>query len=286
MPQVITPMLEQEHKDLTLDPNQTTYALTELGKVREGLSILASEIYKVQQGALDTIDSSLIQNILSLAIMVSDSVATRLGAPVHNPSEEAALRKALRNANGQIARLEDKLGRKFEPSDVATAYNRLCNLVNAWWSHEGLGWAKDFSLASRGTFQVTLSCSVSSVGLCYSENPVDAEAKNVALIKRWCEAGAHLVSTRRSADGFMVDTQESREALLAAIKAALPSARVEKFVSVGMSSSELRQSKEQYPELQLSAMPCTIREVSLWIRDLEDVAALEAKPYAKNADEL
>lgn len=269
MPVEIEFMPEPEEKSLSVSADQLALAQKELGNMAMAVSALRESF----KPGTTQVENSEVVVYLGALHRCSDDLAKRLGTSIREVNEVDRLTASLRKANLEIHRIESLAGAAVSPSTVQLGITNLANLMRAWWRKEGFGHISNLSFGENGSLEAELSFQP-SVGMLdmLGEEPVTGRLR----------AAEHLVSLQNrgyvlyhAADRHaqVLDCDRTRKAAEANIMERFPSAYIWNM------SSRLITGKSRIENESLPGARQALTSVTIRIRKLEDVKALEQLPY-------
>lgn len=185
-------------------------------------------------------------------------VARLFGVETDGVAKQEERYAALRRANGRVRELEELLGQGASAQQTAAALKTLAKRLNQWWDQEGFGHISEMRFTDGGHLDVTFSCHLfGAFRLLDSPTPVSDKQRRAQWLQSLSERGYDVVDDEGSRDMELLDTDASRAVLLQLFAKHLPSSRVIAFTNHSNRKGAF-----------------TMRDVRLYIYDLEDVAAL------------
>lgn len=245
-----------EGQERALSADQRSVLIRELTKDLSATKTLLDMVAKESEGPLDL---SFAHTLMRSKEFCMEGACKALGVTLDTVEEQRVRNLKLRQANLRIHELEQRLGQQGSLEQLTAMLRVLGDKLDAWWDTDGFGYISDFEVSKHGGVKAKFSCSLfgsmmGAVGM--SENPVSEKEAHARWLASLRERGLELMDSRRRGEPALLDNDNNRKIILSMIQSRIPSARVT--------------STENYFENGQA----TLRSITVFIAELEDVAAL------------
>lgn len=237
--------------DITAD--ETAVLLEKLSSVRTGLHTLA---YQLGQ---KTLSKDLVRTVLCLTEFMVADASKVTGVPTQSQDEIEARFSSIRAANMRIHELEKQLGETLNPEVAGHTIKGYAQKMRRWWRTHGFGYIPELHFDDYGHCCVKLSCSLSRYDSSFSSNPVTDKSNREVWLEDLKRRGYEMHAEHGARKEDLVDTPLARELISHLVATHLPSARITQ-IDTKVSS------KGAY----------LLRDIHLYVRDLGDIARLDA----------
>jgi hypothetical protein len=209
---------------LLLDPDNTASSLKSLKEIVSALNFLHEQIKKGEVSVSNR------HNILSITRSELRYLEKYLGAEADLKQENDLKQNLLRQANMEVARLREELGKGVTVEAIGSKIYQLDRTIYEWWQELGFAYSKaTFQSHSRGaSFGVEFSVRVERHIGSHEEKPITAKAKIDATREA---LGQQLEIVYDGDEPHVVDNPNNRAWLTNKFQERFPTAKVWKWES-------------------------------------------------------
>lgn len=220
------PVLELSADDAAVLERELGHAAMAIATLREGI-------------ASGRMEQGFARNVLYVLESTLAEACRVTGISTDTAAERDERYAMLRAANLRVRELEQQLGQSVGAVALKQGVKAYADAIKAWWDEDGFGYVSEVQFGAYGSCQLTLSTGLrGKCSFSWSKTPVSDEEARRNWVQELEAAGFELTFEDGRDDGEVLDTPASREALLALIAAALPSATVTRIESRALRSGQ------------------------------------------------
>jgi hypothetical protein len=250
--------LPENTSTVVLDADQKAVVVKEISEIIGGLSYVAQLVEK------DSLQFSLGQNVLRIAEDGLANLSKVTKIDTDGLAEREQRYGMLRAANARIRVLEQQMGEAVGAVHIQMGIQEFGKKLDSWWDLEGFGHISDMNFTKHGHCEVMFSCMLfGTFSLTGSQKPVSDKGRFALWRESLQERGFVLKDDPREKDS-VVDCDASRQTLCKLFADRLPSSQVIEINNHGNRDGVF-----------------TMRDVKVFIRNLEDIMNLPQGPQAE-----
>ena len=226
---VLSPFATTENhssdKPLLIDADQTAVAVETLKTMIGGLTFLHELLAK------GTATVGTRHNTLSIARHGLNKIEDLLGAKDDQSQEEALKKNLLRQANTEVARLREELGKGVTVEGIGSKLHQMQQHMYHWWQNQGFSYSEMTLNPSHSgaAFHVKFSVNVDRHVSRYAEKPVTAKIKKDA---KMAALGEQLQLVHNDQEPYVLDNENNRTWITNLLKARFPGCSIWKWESI------------------------------------------------------
>ena len=222
------------NEPVVLDADTQASALKKIQSAYGALNFLNEMITK------NTLTKSIRNNTLSVTSHDVKDLIKSLGGDEDLKQEDDLRLKMLQNANAEVHRLTEELGKGVTKEGIGVKIGQMCKEVQDWWSSLGFGHSKGTITGWRNCASMTMefNCHIDMFMSTMEEKPI---SKKAALKERQEEMGKELIliPEERGSDMMVtLDCPENRQWIINKLKERFPGIRFHKWESHFIHGSE------------------------------------------------
>ena len=215
------------NEPVVLDADAKALALKQIQSAAGALSFLKEMITK------DSLTKSIRFNTLSVGKHDIADLIKGLGGDEDLKQEDDLRLKMLQNANKEVHRLTQELGKGITKEGLGVRIGQMCEEVNNWWKAQGFGYSRGTisGWSSGASMTIEFNCHLDDFVSTMEEKPITAKAK---LKEKQKELSQELVIVpeQRGSDMMVVlDCNESRTWIMNKLRERFPGIQIHKWES-------------------------------------------------------